>query len=137
MEKVVIASGYFNPLHEGHIEYLEKASKLGWDLFVIINNDKQVKLKGKPFMNEEERARIINALECVDRAVISIDTDKSVSKTIEVIHQLFHYGNTEFILANGGDVFNKNCLEKETCKKLGIRMVHKLGEKIQSSSKLK
>ena len=46
IKKLVIASGYFNPLHKGHIEYLKRSKELGNSLIVIVNNDVQVGLKG-------------------------------------------------------------------------------------------
>ncbi len=56
IKTLVIASGYFNPVHKGHIEYLQQSKELGDELFVIINNDVQRELKGsKEFMNEYER----------------------------------------------------------------------------------
>ena len=65
--KLVIASGYFNPLHRGHVSYLEEAKKLGDKLFVIVNNDIQVKLKGsKEFLDANERELIVKALRVVD-----------------------------------------------------------------------
>ena len=67
MNKVVVISGYFNPLHGGHLDYIQAAAKLGNILVVIVNNDKQVSIKGsKPFMKAEERLRIIAALRDVD-----------------------------------------------------------------------
>ena len=56
---VVAASGYFDPIHVGHIEYLEAAKKLGNWLIVIVNTDRQAILKkGKSFMPEAERLKI-------------------------------------------------------------------------------
>ena len=49
--KVTIVSGYFNPLHKGHLELFEKAKALGDQLWVIVNSDLQRELKGsKAFM---------------------------------------------------------------------------------------
>ena len=42
--RVVVISGYFNPIHTGHLDYIKAASKLGDRLVVIVNNDEQVKL---------------------------------------------------------------------------------------------
>ncbi len=131
---VVIVSGYFNPLHVGHIEYIEKAEKLGKELIIIVNNDKQVKLKGKPFMPELERVKIMSALKTNADIQLSIDEDRSVSKTLRFLHAI--KWRDKIIFANGGDV-KKNCREKQTCKELGIKCVYRLGKKIQSSSWLK
>ena len=60
---VVATSGYFDPLHVGHIEYLEEAKKLGDKLVVIVNNDEQARLKkGKPFMAQGDRLKIVKSL---------------------------------------------------------------------------
>lgn len=137
--KYVICSGYFNPVHKGHIDYLEQASKKG-ELIVIVNNDKQVELKGsKPFQDMAERIKIISALKFADYVVPSIDEDKSVCKTIEDIVELFREkkgNNIEFIFAKGGDRNSGNIPEKEICDKYKIPIVDGLGDKIQSSSKL-
>ena len=45
MDKIVCVSGYFDPLHIGHLEYFKKAKKIGTKLMVIVNNDKQGILK--------------------------------------------------------------------------------------------
>ncbi len=60
MEKVIIVSGYFNPLHKGHLELFEKAKAQGDQLWVIVNSDLQRTLKGsKAFMDEQERLTIV------------------------------------------------------------------------------
>jgi len=129
-ETVVAASGYFNPLHLGHIMYLEAAKRLGTKLVVIVNNDKQVKLKGSfPFMNEKERAAIVADLKPVDEVVIAIDEDMTVSKTLEMIKP--------DIFANGGDVTEENFREREVCERIGCKPLFGVGgAKIQSSSRL-
>jgi cytidyltransferase-like protein len=141
MEKIktaVIASGYFNPLHKGHIEYLKRSKELGDILYVIVNNDLQVKLKGsKPFQDAEERCTIINELKCVDYVVLSADVDRSVRNTIKNIYDRSWSITNKFIFTNGGDQFGHTILEKEICNQLGIELVDGLGNKIQSSSKLK
>ena len=125
--KIVAVSGYFDPFHVGHLEYLEKSKKLGDYLFVIVNNDQQAKLKkGKSFMPAIERLNLIRGLKCVDSAIISIDNDRTVCKTLECI--------CPNIFTNGGDQNNDTIPEVEVCKKLNIELVDGLGEKIQSSS---
>ena len=70
---IVAVSGYFDPLHVGHIEYLEMAKSLGDKLIVIVNNDNQAALKkGKSFMNEEDRLTIVASLKCVDNVFLSM-----------------------------------------------------------------
>ena len=126
-EKIVCCSGYFNPLHAGHIEYFEKSKALGNNLFVIVNNDKQSILKkGSSFMKEDERLKIIRSLKIVDMAILSIDDDRTVCKTLRAIRP--------HIFANGGDQFNDKIPEKTICDELNIKLVDNLGEKIQSSS---
>lgn len=127
-ETVVVVSGYFNPIHSGHIKMFQQAKKLGDKLIVIINNDKQVQLKGSiPFMNEKERAFIVQNIQDVDSSIISIDQDKTVCNTLKHINP--------HIFANGGDRFSDNVPEKKTCEELGIEMVFNIGgDKTQSSS---
>ena len=132
--KAIIVSGYFNPLHKGHIEYFKLANKHGDMLFVIINNDFQREIKGsKPFMDENERKIIVEELKVVDKVFMSIDDDKSVNKTILMIHEKYS-SQFELFFANGGDQNNKHIPESIICNKLGIKLIDGLGEKIQSSS---
>jgi len=138
MKKIIIVSGYFNPLHVGHIEYFRKAKAYGDKLCVIVNSDFQRALKGsKPFMNEEERLCIINNLRLVDYAILSVDTDGTVCETIREINSLYVLMEDEGVrlfFANGGDQTNDIIPEREICEKLGIKLIDGLGEKIQSSS---
>jgi len=128
--KTVAVSGYWNPIHVGHIRLFEEAKRLGDKLVVIVNNDEQVKLKGSfPFMNENDRLEIVSSLKIVDEAVLVVDKDESVCKTLEILKP--------DIFANGGDRKAGNIPEYELCKKLGIKMVFNVGgEKIRSSSEL-
>jgi cytidyltransferase-like protein len=128
--KVVAVSGYFDPLHVGHLEYFEMSKKLGDKLIVILNNDKQAMDKnGKVVMPLEERKRMIEALRVVDEVFVSIGEEVSVSKSLEVIRP--------DIFANGGDRHVEEIPEAKTCRELGIEMVDGLGNKIQASSELR
>jgi D-beta-D-heptose 7-phosphate kinase/D-beta-D-heptose 1-phosphate adenosyltransferase len=132
---LVIVSVYFNPIHKGHIEYLTRSKELGDEIFVIVNNDIQRKLKGsKEFMDENERKFILDHLNPVDKTFISFDTDRVVNKTLERIYELYRAEFDRFIFSNGGDQTSETIGEKEVCERLGIQMVFGLGEKIQSSS---
>ena len=125
----VAVSGYFDPIHIGHLDYLELAKKLGDKLVVIVNNNHQCKLKkGKPFMDELDRIRIVESLGIVDEVFLSIDSDRSVCKSLEEIKP--------DIFANGGDRFESDSPESGICKKYNIEMVDGLGDKIRSSSSL-
>lgn len=130
----VIVSGYFNPVHKGHIELMEKAKTLGDFLIVIVNSDKQREIKGsKKFMDEKERLRIVEALKPVDFAMISVDEDGTQCKTITEAWAMFGRA-FNMIFANGGDQTNESIPEAETCKMLNIKLIDGLGKKVQSSS---
>lgn len=127
--KTVAVSGYFDPIHVGHIEYLEQAKKLGDLLIVIVNNDHQCVLKkGQPFMPEQDRVKIVESLKVVDQVFLSIDEDKSVCKSLEFLKPN--------IFANGGDRSLVEIPETAVMNKCGIKMVDGLGKKIRSSSDL-
>ena len=132
--KAVIVSGYFNPLHKGHLEFFVKAKEKADELWVIVNNDLQRELKGsKAFMDENERLLIVNAIRFVNRGFLSIDQDKTQRMTLTYLSK--KYGaNFDLFFANGGDQNNDSIPEAKTCKKLGIGLIEGLGDKIQSSS---
>lgn len=129
MKKTVVVSGYFNPVHQGHIKMFQKASKYG-KVIVILNNDKQVKIKGSvPFMKQSERKVILESIKYINKVIISIDKDGSVCKTLELIKPDY--------FANGGDRKAGNIPEYDLCKRLNIKMLFNIGgRKTQSSSKL-
>ena len=134
MKKAVIVSGYFNPLHKGHLELFKKAKEVGDLLFVIVNNDKQREMKGsKFFMDENERIEIIRALSIVDMAWISIDKDSTQNETLQVFVNKF-YDSLKLAFANGGDQNNDTIPEAKICKTFGIELIDGLGDKVQSSS---
>lgn len=133
-QKAVIVSGYFNPIHKGHIEYFQKAKANGGKLFVIVNSDFQRALKGsKEFQDEKERVFIVENLKLVDKCFLSIDKDRTVVESIKMIYNEF--GNEyQLAFANGGDQNNDTIPEKPICQELGIELIDGLGDKIQSSS---
>ena len=125
----VAVSGYFDPIHVGHLEYLRMAKELGDSLVVIVNNNYQCKLKkGKHFMDENDRVEIVKALRFVDEVFLSVDKDRTVCKSLEEIKP--------DVFANGGDRATSEVPETPVCKKFNIKMVDGLGDKIRSSSSL-
>ena len=134
MKRAVIVSGYFNPLHKGHLELFKKAKESGDILIVIVNNDIQRELKGsKFFQDENERIEIIRALTSVDMAWISIDKDSTQNATLRLMVEKF-YGSMKLAFANGGDQNNSTIPERGICEQFDIELIDGLGEKIQSSS---
>ena len=134
MSKIVIVSGYFNPIHKGHLEYFEKAKEQGDQLWVIVNNDNQRALKGsKEFQKEDERLAIVQSIRTVDLALLSIDQDRTVIESIKHIYSTFGLEH-ELYFANGGDQNNNSIPEARICGELGVHLLEGLGEKIQSSS---
>jgi D-beta-D-heptose 7-phosphate kinase/D-beta-D-heptose 1-phosphate adenosyltransferase len=133
-KKAIIVSGYFNPLHKGHLEYFNNAKALCDELFVIVNSDFQRKLKGsKPFQDEQERLIIVSNIKAVDKAILSIDKDRTVRESIRLLAS--HYGlDYDLAFANGGDQNNEIVPESSVCMDLGVALIDGLGDKIQSSS---
>ena len=130
----VAASGYFDPLHGGHIDYLCGAKELAQlhgglsgRLVVIINNDVQASAKkGRAHLPQDDRLRIVGLLQCVDEVVLSIDDDHTVCRTLERLRP--------DVFAKGGDRAGGEIPERQLCEHLDIRIADGLGEKIASSS---
>ena len=134
---VVVVSGYYNPIHRGHIDYFRLAREYaGPDgtVYAIVNSDKQAILKKScTFIPEADRLAIVSALRYVDRAVVSIDTDRTVCETLKHMCEEWTPRPTHF--ANGGDVTpGSPCPEEVVCREHGLELVYGLGDKIQSSS---
>jgi len=133
-KKAIIVSGYFNPIHKGHLEYFINSKALADELFVIVNSDFQRELKGsKEFQKEDERLFIVQNIKAADKAIISIDTDRTVCASL---NHLYNKYGLEYDLgfANGGDQNNDSIPEASICKQIGIHLIDGLGDKIQSSS---
>lgn len=124
MIKVAVA-GNFYPLHDGHIDHLEKASKLGDFLTVIIGNDEHLKRKGKPIhIPLDGRIKILKAIRYVDEVIVATDTDGTVAETLREIKP--------DIFAKGGDRTLETMpqSEIETCNQIGCLIIFGVGERL-------
>jgi cytidyltransferase-like protein len=106
----VVATGGFDPIHSGHIEYLKDASTCGTRLVVGVNSDEWLKRKkGRYFMPWEERAAIVSELACVDEVISFDDSDDSAIHALEQVK--LYYPNDTIIFVNGGDRTKDNIPE--------------------------
>ncbi len=139
---IVIVSGFYAPLHTNHIEMMEAAKALGDELYVIVNNDRQLanKKQGLIFQNEQDRLKIIQSLKVVDNARLSCGASNHVGYDIaKICNEEYNFRGlgTKFIFANGGDRTTPNIYEKNSCEAYGINMVYNIGPpKTKSSTDL-
>lgn len=141
--KRVIVSGFFNPLHGGHLDLIEAAKEKGDYLIVIVNNDiHQMTKKGKIILDENNRARLMAALKPVDEVVIGIDPeDPKWPSTLTLEMVANKYPDDELIFCNGGDRVDPDGLpgpEAEMCRAKGITMLFGVGgdQKADSSTRI-
>lgn len=100
--KASIVSGYFNPLHHGHLDLFEAAAERAGYLIVIVNNDRQQILKKNRIIQEQDvRARIVRALRVVDDVYIAVEDGPGIDGTFDLIRAA--YPDTELEFCNGGD----------------------------------
>lgn len=137
--KIVIVSGYFNPIHPGHLDLISEAKKLGDFLVIIVNSDDQVRQKASiPFMDEDARLRIVSDLKDVNMAFVAVDEDTCVTKSIDLINSYFP--TFPMVFANGGDRNQSTHTSNEIryCKDNDIELAYGVGgnNKPYSSSKL-
>lgn len=132
--KIVIVSGYFNPLHGGHLDLLDAAAKLGDKLVVIVNNDQQqLTRKGKIILDENDRLRLMKALRSVDDVVLSVDNDMSVVNTLKIVAE--KYKGEQLVFANGGKTDPGRAIpETPVCRELGIEMMFEVGGSVKYDS---
>jgi cytidyltransferase-like protein len=141
VRRAAIVSGYFNPLHIGHLDLMESARSLADALVVIVNNDaQQVLKKGKVITSETDRLRIVEALRVADAALVAVDADGSVAASLEVIRSA--YPDVTLLFCNGGDRSPDQdtvpAAEAAACERLGIELVWGVGgeTKADSSSRI-
>ena len=136
--KIAITSVYANPLHPGHIECFDLSKDLADELWVIVNNDAQAKIKRgtESFQDETYRLRVVGSLKPVDRVILSVDTDGTVCKTLEdTLTEIASRPEiTEVIFTKGGDRFAHEIPEATVLNKYGVKIVDSLGEKTHNSS---
>lgn len=130
----MIVSGYFSPLHVGHLDMMEEAKRQSDVLVVIVNNNAQQEMKkGKIIIDEADRLRVVEAMSIVDHALIAIDTDRTVSASLEHIANL--YPDHELTFANGGDRVDGAVVpESSICEARGIQMVFDMGGNVKADS---
>jgi cytidyltransferase-like protein len=140
MKTIVITSGYFNPIHPWHIECLELCKELWDEVRVIVNNDKQIKLKtwkDDVFQDEKFRMKILFSLKDVENVVLSIDQDWSVCESIKYISDIIrqkYWLDTKIVFGKWGDRFLDNIPEVQICRECNIDIVDWLGSKTHNSS---
>ncbi len=136
--KGIIISGYFSPLHVGHLDMIDAAAAAGDKLIVVVNNNAQQMLKkGKIIIDEKDRVRVVEALAKVDDVILSIDETRDISKTIQTIAD--KYSDHELVFANGGDRSSGAVVpETGVCEANAIEMVFGMGgnEKADSSTRI-
>lgn len=134
--RVAITSGYFDPLHRGHLEMLELSRAQGDLLWVIVNNDAQAALKkGRAFIDQETRLAVTQALRVVDRAVLAADTDGSVCATLDRLLAEVKAAGADAVFCKGGDRHAGNIPELAVLRRHGALLIDGLGAKIDSSSR--
>jgi cytidyltransferase-like protein len=110
VDKVVVITGGFDPIHSGHIDYINAARELGNILIVGVNSDEWlVRKKGRSFMPFEDRIAIVGALQGVDYAIPFNDRDNSAKDAIAWARKV--YPNHAIVFANGGDRTSDNIPE--------------------------
>jgi cytidyltransferase-like protein len=138
-ERISIVSGYFNPIHIGHLQMIKAARELAPHLVVIVNNDRQQLLKkGRILMTEEDRHAIVAELRCVDEAFVAVDDDATVVASLRALRE--RYPDAALLFCNGGDRSPAGDAAPEAglADEIGLEMVYGVGgeDKADSSSRI-
>ena len=138
IKNVIIVSGGFDPVHKGHIRMFREAANLGAQVIVGLNSDDWLtRKKGKPFMNWDERAEILESCKWINQVISFDDSDDTASDVILKVCLMYKNEDVNIYFANGGDRGEGNVPELDTCENLNVEMLWGTGGgKIQSSSDL-
>ena len=129
----VLVSGGFDRFHEGHLDHIQKASKLGYLIVVVATDEAMYQKKGRCLSPQGFRRRLLRAVlkyEGIEGRVIpSFDDDGTTTKTLRVMRPN--------IFAKGGDRVPLNMPQSEidACEELGIEIIYGQGGLLNSSSK--
>ena len=128
MNKLVMVSGGFDPIHAGHIKMIREAAKLG-EVIVALNSDEWlIRKKGFRLQSWADRQAVLDSIKGVAEVFCFDDSDGTACEALSyVIPDIF---------ANGGDRGPDNTPEAALCEKLGIKTVYGLGAKTHSSSQI-
>lgn len=135
-----VVSGYFNPLHPGHLDLFEAARARTGYLVVIVNNDvQQVLKKGKVIQPEADRVRIVRSLRVVDDVLLAVEEGPGMDGSFDLLRAA--YPETELEFCNGGDRKDLDSLpaeEVEAARRNDIRLLYGIGgfDKADSSSRI-
>ena len=138
--RAAIVSGYFSPLHEGHLDLFEAARSRSGYLIVIVNNDRQQVLKkGRVIQPEGPRMRIVSALRVVDAAFLAVEDGPGIDGTFDMVRR--DYPSTDLEFCNGGDRRDISTLPPEevaSAARNKITLLYGIGgaDKADSSSRI-
>ena len=134
-KEYIVISGGFDPIHSGHINLIQDASKVANVIAIVNNNNFLINKKGFIFLDQNERIKILSSITGVDETFLSIDNDHTV---INSLKKLINSGRNIKYFGNGGDRMTEDDIpETEICKKNNIELIFNLGgQKSQSSSSL-
>jgi len=139
MNKVILLSGGFDPVHKGHIEMFKAAYNHACSVVVGLNSDAWLtRKKGQPFMNYEERKYILESIKYIDYVIGFDDSDDTACDFIRKVNQFYNTDTgTQVFFGNGGDRTDETTPEMTYCKQNGVGLLFDVGGgKIQSSSDL-
>jgi len=137
---VAVVSGYFNPLHVGHLMLMEDARAEADRLVAVVNNDAQQRAKkGVEITSERDRLRLVLALRVVDEAFVAVDDGPGVGDSLRAVRQ--RYPDARIVFCNGGDRRRVTEIpehESRACEESGIEMRFGVGgdDKTDSSSRI-
>jgi glycerol-3-phosphate cytidylyltransferase/D-beta-D-heptose 7-phosphate kinase/D-beta-D-heptose 1-phosphate adenosyltransferase len=139
--RIAVVSGYFNPIHIGHLRMIQAARELAPYVVVIVNNDRQQLLKkGRILMTEDDRLAIVAELRSVDEAFVAVDDDATVVASLRRVRE--RYPDAELLFCNGGDRDpDQDAVptgEARLADEIGLQLVYGVGgeHKADSSSRI-